>query len=127
MQQNTIITTVAIAKSTVVAWIAEPITCPSDARIAPTTDERHPDSTAASCHSTFRSPPLSVLLLLLSRGMMTTKVTPTISNKAPMARCQPKGMTLAPNHPKWSMHKPNISWLNMGITIAWSWPNSLNR
>ncbi len=127
MQQKTIITTVAMANSTVVAWIAEPITCPSDARIAPTTAERHPESTAASCHSTFRKPPLSTLLLFLSRGMMTTIVTPTISSTAPIARCQPSGITLAPNHPKWSMHKLNISWLNMGITIACSWPNSLKR
>ena len=110
-----------------VAWIAEPITCPSDARIAPTTAERHPESTAASCHSTFRKPPLSTLPLFLSRGMMTTIVTPTISSTAPIARCQPSGITLAPNHPKWSMHKLNISWLNMGITIACSWPNSLKR
>ena len=44
-----------------------------------------------------------------------------------MMRLVPNGMTLAPNHPKWSINRLKISWLNIGIIKACSCPISLNR
>ena len=50
-----------------------------------------------------------------------------MSSNAPMTRFMPNGMTLAPNHPKWSIVRLKISWLNIGMIKACSCPISLNR
>ena len=44
-----------------------------------------------------------------------------------MMRLVPKGMTRAPNHPKWSINKLKISWLNIGMISACNCPISLNK
>ena len=42
-------------------------------------------------------------------------------------RLASRGITLAPNHPKWSISRLKISWLNIGMMIACKGPISLNR
>ena len=38
-----------------------------------------------------------------------------MSNSEPMMRLASSGITLAPNHPKWSINRLNISWLKTGF------------
>ena len=92
--------------------------------------DRIPETTAISCQNASREPlllPATGRWPPSSLGKMTTSVKPAMSSSEPMMRLVPKGMTLAPNQPKWSISRLKISWLNIGMIKACNCPISLNR